>query len=80
LRRQVTQRDAAGLVLGLPGSPGESVTKLRQHPGPFVTLDESKKWAETPLGNFYREREKVGGFQLILDLKPSIKSVFTHKR
>ena len=35
---------------------------------------------QIPFGNFYCEREKVGGFQIILDLKPSIKSVFTRKR
>ena len=35
---------------------------------------------QVPFGNFYQEREKVGGFQVILELKPSLKSVFTRKR
>ena len=34
---------------------------------------------QIPFGNFFQEREKVAGFQFILDLKPSLKSVFTGK-
>jgi hypothetical protein len=35
---------------------------------------------QVPLGQFYRERETLGGVQLILELRPAIGSLITHRK
>lgn len=58
--------------------PGIQITTPKGRP--IMRLAGWFYTGQIPFGNFYREREKVGGFQIILDMKPSIKSVFTRKR
>ena len=71
-------RQEVGWHVNMSIQPGVLFTNRRAEP--VARLAGWFYRGQTPFGQFFRERETIGGVQLILELRPAIRSLVTRQR
>ena len=72
----VTRREV-GWNVNTSIQPGVLLTNRRAEP--VARLAGWFYRGQSPFGQFYRERETIGGFQFILELRPAIHSLISRR-